>query len=290
LATDRGASQGSLPAETRIGRVALRVADLDRSLAFYTSALGFQPMVREPGRADLGAGGEALLGLRETPGAPPKPEWATGLYHFAVLLPTRADLGRILRHMIDSEIQLQGASDHLVSEALYLADPDGNGIEIYRDRPRPEWPRMGDTIQMATDPLDAEGVLAEAEGAGVRFSGLPTGTTIGHIHLQVGEIPRAEEFYVRRLGFEMMAAMHSAIFVSAGGYHHHVGLNTWTSRGQGPVSGTAGLEEFSVVLPGPAAREAVIERLSAAGLTVDRSDGDPVVADPWHNRIRLSAS
>ena len=267
--------------------MALRVADLARSLDFYTSALGFQPMEREPGRAELGAGGEVLLGLRETTGAPPKPEWATGLYHFAVLLPTRADLGRILRHLIESEIPLQGASDHLVSEALYLADPDGNGIEIYRDRPRPEWPRMGDTIQMATDPLDAEGVLAEAERAGVRFSGLPAGTTIGHIHLQVGEIPRAEEFYVRRLGFEMTAAMHSALFVSAGGYHHHIGLNTWTSRGQGPVSGTAGLEEFSVVLPDPAAREAVVERLSAAGVAVDRGDGDPVAADPWQNRIRL---
>lgn len=265
----------------------LRVADLDRSLHFYTSALGFQLAAREPGRAELGAGEAALLELREAPGVPPKPEWATGLYHFAVLLPTRADLGRILRHLIESGMPPQGASDHLVSEALYLADPDGNGIEIYRDRPRPAWPRVADTIQMATDPLDAEGVLAEAEGAGLRFSGLPDGTTIGHIHLQVGEIPSAEEFYVRRLGFEVMAAMHSALFVSAGGYHHHIGLNTWTSRGQGPVSGTAGLEEFSVVLPDPAAREAVIERLSGAGVAVDRSDGDPVVADPWQNRIRL---
>ncbi len=266
----------------------LRVADLDRSLGFYTSALGFQPMVREAGRAELGAGGGALLELREFPGVPPKPEWATGLYHFAVLVPTRADLGRILRHLIDSGIEMQGASDHLVSEALYLADPDENGIEIYRDRPRQEWPRIADTIQMATDPLDAEGVLAEGERAGLRFSGLPAGTTIGHIHLQVGEIPPAEEFYVRRLGFEVVAAMHSALFVSAGGYHHHVGMNTWNSRGQGPVSGTAGLVEFSVVLPDPAAQKAVIERLSAAGLSVDRSDGDPVVADPWQNRIRLS--
>lgn len=286
MATD-GVSEATLPAETRVGRVVLRVADLDRALEFYTSALGFERMAREAGRAELGAGGAALLELRELPGVPPKPEWATGLYHFAILLPTRGDLGRVLRHLIEAGIRLQGASDHRVSEALYLADPDGNGIEIYRDRPREEWPRLGDKIQMATDPLDAEAVLAEAERAGAHFAGLPAGTTIGHIHLQVGEIPPAEEFYVRHLGFEAVAAMPSALFVSAGGYHHHVGMNTWTSRGQGPVRGTAGLEEFSVVLPEPAAREAVIERLSAAGVAVDRGDGDPVVADPWQNRIRL---
>ncbi|MGH2626842.1 MAG: VOC family protein [Anaerolineales bacterium] len=274
---------GRLPAAARVSRAVLRVADLHRAVDFYTSTLGFQATAR----GELSAGGEVLLQLLETPGAEPKPEWATGLYHCAVLLPTRADLGRALRHLLESGTRLQGASDHLVSEAVYLADPDGNGIEIYRDRPREEWPRIGERIQMATDPLEAEAVLAEAEREGRPFSGLPAGTTIGHIHLQVGEIPPAEEFYVRRLGFDVMAAMPSALFLSAGGYHHHVGLNTWTSRGQGPVSGTAGLEEFSLVLPEPAARETVIERVTAAGLAVDRSDGDPVVADPWQNRIRL---
>lgn len=276
-----------LPAEARIGRVVLRVADLGRSVGFYTSALGFR--AAQGGRgAELSAGAEVLLELIEAPGAEPKPEWATGLYHFAVLLPTRADLGRALRHLVDTGTPVQGAADHRVSEAVYLADPDGNGIEIYRDRPRAEWPRIGDKIQMATDPLDAKGVLAEADREGRRLAGLPDGTTIGHIHLQVGEIPAGEEFYVRRLGFAVVAALPSALFVSAGGYHHHVGMNTWTSRGQGPVNGAAGLEEFHVMVPDAAAREAVVERLSEAGLAVDRSDGDPAVADPWQNRVRLT--
>ncbi|MEX0788558.1 MAG: VOC family protein [Anaerolineales bacterium] len=265
----------------------LRVADLERSLGFYTSALGFEIHDRRPGGASLGAPGADLLELVELPGAPPKPEGATGLYHYAILLPSRADLGRMLRHLIDTRTSLQGASDHLVSEALYLADPDENGIEIYRDRPRAEWPVQGDRVRMATDPLDADGILGEAAREGQPFAGLPAGTTIGHMHLQVGDIPTAEQFYVQGLGFDVVATMPSALFVSAGGYHHHVGMNTWTSRGQGAVTGTAGLGEFEIVFPDAASRDAAAQRVQANGKPASVPAEAPVVHDPWQNAIRL---
>jgi catechol 2,3-dioxygenase len=288
VATESAAADGArLPAETRIGRVKLRVADLERSLNFYSSALGFETHDRRPGGASLGPSGAELLELVEVPGAPTKPEWATGLYHYAVLLPSRADLGRMLRHLIDTRTPLQGASDHLVSEALYLADPDENGIEIYRDRPRAEWPMQGDRVRMATDPLDADGILAEAGREGRSFAGLPSGTTIGHIHLQVGDIPAAEQFYVQRVGFDVVAAMPSALFVSAGGYHHHVGMNVWTSRGQGPVAGMAGLEEFEIVFPDAASRDDAVQRIETGHAVVDTVAGDTRLRDPWENAIRL---
>ena len=279
------APRKSIPAETHIGRVVLRVADLERAVRFYTRAIGFAEQGRGEGEAFLGVPGAPLLRLIELPGAPPKPEWATGLSHFAIRVPSRPDLGRVLRHLIDSGTGLQGASDHKVSEALYLADPDQNGIEIYRDRPREEWPIQGDRIRMGTDPLDAEGILAEAGREGRAFSGLPEGTSMGHMHLQVGDIPTAEAFYVGRLGFAVVAKMGSALFVSAGGYHHHIGMNTWTSLGQGPVSGTAGLEAFEIVFPDTASRDAAVARVEAAP---GAGDGEvPVVKDPWENAIRL---
>jgi catechol 2,3-dioxygenase len=267
--------------------VALQVADLERSIRFYTHALGFGVLTQGTRQAELGVDSHVLLELSELRGAPPKPENATGLFHFAVLLPTRADLGRTLRHLMESGTPVQGASDHLVSEAIYLSDLDGNGIEIYRDRPRSEWPRQGDKVRMATDPLDAGGILAEADHEGRRFTGLPLGTTIGHIHLQVGDIAAANEFYVGQLGFDVMASLPSALFVSAGGYHHHVGANTWTSRGQGPASGTAGLIYFGLVIPGSEGMEKVIGRLRDAGLTIGGTAQAAEVADPWSNRIRL---
>lgn len=288
METDSAAAGGvRLPAATRIGRVKLRVADLERSLGFYTSAMGFEIHDRRSGAAMMGPPGAELLELVEVPGAPPKPERATGLYHYAVLLPSRADLGRMLRHLIETRTPLQGASDHLVSEALYLADPDENGIEIYRDRPRAEWPVQGDRIRMATDPLDADGILGEEAREGQPFAGLPSGTTIGHIHLQVGDIPPADQFYVQRLGFDVVVAMPSALFVSAGGYHHHVGMNTWTSRGQGPVSGTAGLEEFEIVFPDAATRDEAAQRIQASGQAAPGLAEAPVARDPWGNVIRL---
>jgi catechol 2,3-dioxygenase len=285
-------STSSIHPATRVGPAALAVADLERSLAFYTDALGFALLGREGGRAVLGAGGVPLLVLEEQAGARPFPGYgATGLYHFAILAPTRADLGRWLRHWLDQGYPLPGQGDHLVSEALYLSDPDGNGIEIYRDRPREEWAWAGGQVRMATDPVDIAGVLEEGARAGEPWKGLPAGTRLGHMHLQVGDITAAEHFYHDVLGFDVTAKLPGALFVSAGGYHHHVGLNTWQSRGAPPApQGTAGLRYYVLELPDEAARASVLARLDAADVPhVQIAGGDVVVRDPWQNVIVLHA-
>jgi catechol 2,3-dioxygenase len=218
------------------------------------------------------------------------PPRSTGLYHFAVLVPTRSDLARSLRRIAEQRYPIQGAADHLVSEAVYLADPDGNGIEIYRDRPREEWPRVAGNIQMATDPLDLYALLGEAEGA-PGDGRLPAGTRIGHMHLQIADLAAAERFYVDVLGLDIVVRMPSALFVSAGGYHHHLGLNTWQSRGGSPApAGSAGLRYFSIRVPDAAELERVTSRLEQAGLSVEQTDGAVVVADPWQNQIRLTVA
>jgi catechol 2,3-dioxygenase len=278
----------SIDPRTAIGELALTVADLDRSIAFYTGPLGFEVLSREGHEATLGAGDRALLHLTEAPGAAPWPGYATGLYHFAILLPTRGDLGRWLRNWLAHGEPLPGQGDHLVSEALYLSDPDGNGIEVYRDRPRDEWEWENGTVRMASLPIDIRGLLDLAEAEGQPWSGFPAGTTIGHMHLQVGDIPQAEAYYVNLLGFDLVAQMPSALFVSAGGYHHHIGLNTWHSRGAKPApEGSAGLRWFTIDFADEAARAAAIERVSEAGQPVEWGDGTAVVRDPWTNTIRL---
>ncbi|HET7078798.1 MAG TPA: VOC family protein [Chloroflexia bacterium] len=283
------AAPAVLHPDTAMGQVALTVADLDRSIRFYTQSLGFQVLARDAGTATLGPeGGPGLLLLTEQPGALPAPRSATGLYHFAILLPTRADLARALYRLIETQTPLQGFADHLVSEAIYLADPDGNGIEIYRDRPRAEWPRINGAIQMATDPIDLDGLMAELGPNPSAGPGLPAGTRMGHVHLQVGDIARAAAFYVGVLGFEVVTSMPSALFVSAGGYHHHLGLNTWQSRGRGaPPAGRAGLRDFIVVLPDRAEQDRVVARLEAAGIPVTREGGAVVAPDPWGTQVRL---
>jgi catechol 2,3-dioxygenase len=274
---------------TRVGVVALAVADLERSVAFYTDVFGFTVFARDTATATLGIPGAPLLLLREHPGARRWPEHgATGLYHFAVLVPTRADLGCWLRHWIEQTSHLPGQGDHLVSEALYLSDPDGNGIEIYRDRPRDAWRWVNGRVQMATDPVDIQGLLAEAAQRAEPWNGLPAGTRIGHIHLQVGDIPQAEAFYHGVLGFDVVAQLPSALFVSAGGYHHHIGLNTWQSRGAGPApADTAGLRFFTLDFGSDAARDAVVARIRAAGIDCAQHEDVLVVHDPWRNRIAL---
>ena len=277
---------------SEVGSVALTVADLDRSLAYYTNALGFQVLQQSDADAVLGAAGTPLLFLRQQAGARPWPTDAvTGLYHFAILLPTRANLGRWLRHYLAQGLPMPGQGDHLVSEALYLRDPDEHGIEVYRDRPRSEWQWSNGQVRMAADPVDIRGLLAEAEREGKPWTGLPAGTRLGHIHLQVGDIAQADAFYHGVLGFDVVASMPQALFVSAGGYHHHVGLNTWHSRGarQAPAE-IASLRYYTITLPNAAARDAVVARLEAAGYATERVGDSITVRDPWETVIMLQVA
>jgi catechol 2,3-dioxygenase len=276
----------SIHPETRIGLLSLNVTDLARSIDFYTSAMGFALLEQHEGSATLGVGTTPLLLLTGNPDGQPWPGRATGLYHFAILLPTRADLGRWLRHWLETGHELPGQGDHWVSEALYLSDPDGNGIEIYRDRPRSEWKLTDGRVAMGTDPVDLRGVVEESDREGLSFTGLPEGTTIGHMHLQVRDIPEARAFYEGVLGFDLMAEMPSALFLSAGGYHHHLGMNIWHSRGASPASeGSAGLRYFTVIMPSQAALDDVIARLVAAGVSYGAAENGIVVQDPSRNRI-----
>jgi catechol 2,3-dioxygenase len=266
---------------------------LERALRFYTEALGFGIGGRQDGTAWLAADGTTpLLVLAEQPGAQPKPARSTGLYHFAVLLPARVELARWLRHMLDAGYPLQGASDHLVSEAIYLADPDGNGIEMYADRPRQAWPRRDGQLQMATEALDGAGLLAELEADNRPWSGLPPQTRVGHIHLHVADLGRAAAFYCDTLGFERVTTYGaSALFVSAGGYHHHIGLNTWAGVGAPPPPpGSVGLRFFSVCLPDQAELERAVAHLRASGVGLEQADGAISVQDPSGNRIHLVAN
>lgn len=278
----------SIHPDTGIGLVTLRVANLDRSLSFYEGILGFRRIERTPGIAILGAqDGSPLLELQELPGAPPQPQRSTGLYHVAILLPSRADLGRVLLRMAEADLEI-GQADHLVSEALYLSDPDGNSLEIYRDRPRESWHWSNGSVKMATDPIDLRALMDEGKRDALPWDVLPAGTRIGHIHLRVGDIPQAEHFYHTILGFDITARMSSALFLSAGGYHHHIGLNTWQSRGAGPApQTTAGLQSFVIALPHREALTEVQTRLVAHGIPTHEQGDNLMVADPWGNQIRL---
>jgi catechol 2,3-dioxygenase len=275
---------------TAIGEVQLYVADLERALAFYTDSLGFQLLGHEDGQAVLGAGEQRLVVLNEKPGARAS-RGTTGLYHFAVLLPDRKGLAGLLYHLAESNTAVQGASDHGVSEALYLADLDGNGIELYRDRRRREWP-VDDIgrLQMVTEALDIDDLVMELRGGAEPWAGLPAGTTIGHVHLHVRNLAEAEQFYTRVLGFQMMQRYGGgAIFVSAGGYHHHIGLNTWAGEGAPPPPpDAAGLRWFEIRLPDQAALDALLERLKAANAPFESMDGGVLAQDPSQNRFLLT--
>jgi catechol 2,3-dioxygenase len=283
---------GAIDPRTTIGSVALSVSDLERSLAFYTGAIGLEPLARADGSATLGAGGVPLLELTAVPGARPWTEHATGLYHFALLLPTREDLGRWLRHWLQLGFPLPGQGDHLVSEALYLRDPDGHGIEVYRDRPRAEWRWQGDRVVMDSLPVDTPGLLALADASGVSWAGAPPATRIGHIHLQVADIPAAEAFFHGVMGWDVVATWPGALFVSAGGYHHHLGLNTWHSRGRGPAGDdVAKLLSYTVDFADEAARDAVVSRLRAAGYAVSDGPGRSMItSDPCTNTVILRSA
>jgi catechol 2,3-dioxygenase len=279
--------------DTVVGPVRLTVSDLDRSRAFYERSVGLRASELDDGALALGADpGHPLVELWGDSAARGLDRRATGLYHLAILVPTRLDLAFALARVAESRWPLDGASDHLVSEALYLSDPDGNGIEIYRDRPRSEWRREEGRLQMATLPLDLNGLLGELRDAESLQQHAPSPTTIGHVHLQVAELRDTEAFYNGILGFDVMVRGYpGALFVSAGGYHHHVGLNTWHSAGAGPPApGAVGLRSFTVQLPGEREREAVLARIEAAGIATSVQPEGVLVRDPSGNGVVLAAS
>ncbi|MDW8325678.1 MAG: VOC family protein [Anaerolineales bacterium] len=284
-------SSASIHPDTRLGTVHLTVSNLSRSLAFYERVIGLRVHAHTDGIAHLGAGGADLLTLSEQPGARTHLRGYTGLYHFAILVPSRLELARALRRMLEARTPMDGYSDHKVSEALYLPDPDGNGIEVYCDRPRSEWFDAQGNFRMATDPLDIESVLRELRAHPEPADRMDPATVIGHIHLHVAHIGQAEQFYVGALGFELMARYGpSASFVSAGGYHHHVGFNTWAGVGAPPPPpNSVGLRYFEVRLPNPEALAQTVKRLRAAGVTAleERSNG-VLVRDPSQNAMLLT--
>jgi len=279
-----------IPPDTSMGKVRLRVADLDGLRTFYERVVGLRGSERDGDVARLGPdGGEPLVELAPAPGAPPAPAFSTGLFHLAILVPDRHELARSLKRVIEAGWRLTGASDHLVSEALYLRDPEGNGIEIYRDRPREQWSRDGGELRMATLPLDLDDVLSELESPDEPVNGMPPGTRVGHVHLQVADIPAAEGFYNGALGLDVMVRSYpGALFLSAGGYHHHLGVNTWQSQGApAPPEGSLGLDRYELVLPADADRDAAADRVGETGYPV-RLDEGVLATDPSGNRVLLT--
>jgi catechol 2,3-dioxygenase len=292
LGTDQLPKEAIHP-ETSIGTVRLTVSDLDRSRGFYERAIGLQSAERDDGTLAFGVAGEhPVVELRGERSAPRLDRRATGLFHLAVLVPSRIDLGFALARLAEARWPLDGASDHLVSEALYLSDPDGNGIEIYRDRPREQWPRANGSLAMDTLPLDLDSVLGELGGARELQPLVPPGTEIGHVHLQVSDIHEAEDFYSGVLGFEVTVRGYpGALFVSAGGYHHHLGLNTWHSAGAAPPApGAVGLRSFEITLPNPQELERLLERVSAAGVELQQDGHGALIRDPSGNALLLRST
>lgn len=275
-----------LPAETSVGPVTLQVADLGRSLDFYRSTLGLAELGRDRGAAQLAAGSRPLVELRERPGARPSGRGRLGLFHFAILLPDRPALGRFVRHLADLGVYA-GAGDHLVSEAFYLADPDGLGIEVYADRPRESWRRVGRELMMATDPVDVAAVVAAGEGEA--WEGMPEGTTMGHVHLHVGDLALASRFYSWALGFDRVVWSYpGALFLSAGGYHHHLGTNVWAGpAARPPGADEAQLLEWSLALPNAASLREVAESLAQAGFHSEPAREAIRTRDPWGTVLRL---
>jgi catechol 2,3-dioxygenase len=274
---------------TYVGEVGLKVLDLKEMVRFYKDIIGFEILEETENTAVLGAGGKALLKLEAGNEITPKSQRYAGLYHFAILLPDRKELGKILLHLHNNGIGI-GSSDHLVSEALYLSDPEGNGIEIYRDRAPEEWDWDGSQVVMAVDPIDAAGLVQAAEESGEVFGGLPAGTVMGHIHLHVSNLAKAKDFYVECLGFELVSALGGqALFLADQKYHHHIGLNVWNGIGIPALpENTAGLGYYTLVLDSEAKRKAAIERLRGYGVEVDEQDAFVEVKDPSGNAIRLT--
>ncbi len=273
--------------QTQMGKVHLTVADLARSLDYYQQGIGLALNWQADDHAALGAGGHDLLLLTERPGVRPS-RGHTGLYHFALLLPSRRELARTIQHLTDSGVHIGGASDHAVSEALYLTDPDGHGIEIYRDRRRDEWRYVDDTLQIVTRPLDIQGVMGELADGIPAWDGLHPETFIGHIHLHVAHLSEAIRFYTEIVGFEFIAGYgDSAGFVSAGGYHHHLGLNTWAGQGAPPPE-KARLLWYEIHLPRADALKTAAAHIQAANYPIEWRDDAVYLHDPAKNGIILA--
>jgi catechol 2,3-dioxygenase len=275
-----------LPDSLRLGPIVLEVADLSRSIEFYGEVLGFRVIDEGERSAELGVDETILVHLTEESRATPVPrDGRIGLFHVAYLLPTRADLGRFIRHATELGIRL-GMSDHLVSEAVYLSDPDGLGVEVCADRPSESWAVRGREIAMDTRPLDVSSVMEIAGFS--HWDGAPSGTRIGHVHLSVGDLTSAERFYHEVLGFDKIVWSYpGALFLSAGGYHHHLGLNTWARGAAAAGDGDARLTEWSVLLPDEAEIQKIARTLRDRGISVDEGNGDMTVTDPHGIRVRF---
>ncbi|HEY4217443.1 MAG TPA: VOC family protein [Gemmatimonadaceae bacterium] len=280
-----------LPHDMRLGRVRLQVSDLARSIAYYETVLGLRVLDRKDAVAQLGAHNDetVIVELHEKSGIRPVARrGAIGLYHFAVLLPDRASLGRFVRHLSDIGAHA-GMSDHAVSEAVYLQDPDGLGIEVYADRPRSEWRVNDNQIAMTTLPLDVPSLVASAQGE--PWTGAPAGTKLGHVHLYVRDVDQAAQFYHAGLGFDKIVWSYpGALFMSAGGYHHHLGTNTWAAGAPLATEDDARLLEWEIVLPDAVAVAGAADSLSAAGYSVQRDGGDLVALDPWGTQLRMTSN
>ncbi|MFC7213088.1 VOC family protein [Saliphagus sp. GCM10025334] len=272
-----------LPDSTRIGRTALTVADLEESIEFYRDVVGLVVRAKSETAATLGTETEPLLELRRDADAPPRNRSQAGLFHNAFEVTSRTALGAVLDRIRD-RWTLNGASDHYVSEALYLDDPEGNGVEIYRDRPRSAWPRREDgTVRIGTIPLDLEAVAAASDGA----TTVPDGTTIGHVHLETTSLEAAREFYVDTLGFEVQTELDGALFVSAGGYHHHLGVNAWAGKSQPRPADGRGLAWVELLVPSAAALEMVRDRLDATDASTTERENGFETTDPDGVTVRV---
>ena len=273
------------------GPVRLRVADLDSEREFYERAIGLSPIDSRDGVARLGADGTPVVELDHRADAPARAPRTTGLFHLAILVPDRAALAAALARAVRAGGRISGASDHLVSEALYINDPEGNGIEIYRDRPRAEWERDGGEIRMSTLPLDVDGLLAELREDEPE-SAMPDGTRVGHVHLNVADLDAAERFYSGLLGFDVTVRGYpGALFLSTGGYHHHIGVNTWAGPGApAPAAGSRGLEWFELTVDDAPGLAELERRLGDASAPIERRPESLLTHDPSENGLLLRSA
>lgn len=280
------AARATLHPATTVGPVHLRVTDLDLARRFYTRMLGLDATVQGEALV-LSAAGRPLLFIEEDEGAPPRDERTTGLYHFALLLPSRAELGRLLQNLLRTRYALDGLVDHTISEAVYLTDPEGNGIELASDYPRETWAEAMRNARAMNKPLDVERMLGEADELAKPWTAIAPETRMGHVHLHVRDVREALAFYRDILGFDVMGDLGSVAFISAGGYHHHLGLNVWAGP-RPPAPGAVGLRHFTIVLPDKAERARVLARVGEARAPIDETPEGPIVADPSGNRALLA--